>query len=119
VIYRVRALHQFYQRHLLLPSYVRELRVRATNAREAAKNKRTDDLKGNLRQCDALLDRIPKYADEKLKDHARNTRQSIARFLEGKRHNWENDCHGVIDEIEATVTSASTFLGEDKWATKK
>ena len=119
VILEVRSLRLFYKRHLLLPRFTQELARHAKNARKAIESKRTEEVKGVLQKCDALIERVPKYADKALAARAQNTRDSIAKLLGDHEHNLLTHSYEVINELDATIESALAFTGEDQWATRK
>ena len=118
VIFEVRSLHLFYKRHLLLPQFIRELKRHTKNARKALKAKRTEEVRGIFLKCDALIERVPKYADKALTIRAKRVRDSISELLDERNCNLLGNSHDVLNEIEATIESALAFTGEDKWSAK-
>lgn len=115
VFVKVRSLHLFYKRHLILPQFTRELSLRIRNARKALEEKRTEEVTRILRTCDALLERLPKYADKALSKRVKSARASIKNILKNSEHKFLFRCQDVLSEIEAAVKSATIFTGEDKW----
>ena len=118
VIFEVRRLHVFYKRHLLLPQYVKELTRLSKNARNALDKKQTDTIKGTLQRCDAVIERIPKYADKTLGGRAQAARDSIARLVSDRDHSVLLNGYEVVNELEAMIQSATAFTGEDRWSTR-
>ena len=115
VVYAVRSLQQFYNRHLLLPQFISELSGHIKNTKKALEDKRSDDAKATLQKCDALIERMPKYGDKALKKRIKLARKSIKVLMKDTTHNFLSHAKDVISEIDAVVESANAFTGEDKW----
>lgn len=118
VVFEVRALHHFYKRHLILPRLILELMRHVRNARIALIDKRSHDVMKNLHYCDALLERIPKYADKALAARVQRSRDSIVKLSRDRAYNVLSGGNSVINEIDATIQSARAFTGDDIWTTR-
>jgi len=119
VVFEVRNLHHFYQRHLQIPPILRALRAHVKNADSALQGKRTDQVKRILSSCDALVERLLKYGDRPLANRATGVRVSISRILDGPEHALLGKGHNVVSEIDAVIASATTYMDENRWQAPK
>ncbi len=118
VVFKVRGIHTLYKRHLLIPPIIDKLKRHIKDAAKALAKKRTGQLKQILYKCDALVERLPRYADKTLTRRAKNVRGSIAELLALSHGTVLSSSHNVLCELEAVISSAVTYMDEDKWRTR-
>jgi hypothetical protein len=116
VFFRVRALHCFYKRHLLLPNILRAISTHAKNAEKATTSKRNEDVLKALKLCDAQLERLLRHSDKPLKKRLRTTRKTL-KELQTNPPNFLRLALYTVGDIEAVVESAKSFKELDRWKT--
>lgn len=100
-----------------MPSFVNDLKTHMKNAKKALGQKDSDSVKHALRKCDAVVERIPQFADDALNQRVQSTRTVIQEIVKHSGSTVLADAPDVIGTIDALAESATAFTNENKWST--
>ena len=96
---------------------MRDLKTHIKNARKSHAQKDSDAVKTALLKCDAVVERIPQFADSALNARVASARSSIQFIVKHSGSSVLNNAPDVFGIIDALAESANAFTNENKWST--
>lgn len=114
LFFKLKAIHAYYKRHLLVPNILKRISVNIKNIEHAISEKRADDLTKYVKICDANLERLEKNSDSVIKERLKVIRESIKK-LNSSSTTYLKACSEVVVNINAVLESGKEYIESLKW----